>query len=132
MFNKSRMSESNSETHLSKSKSQRRRTSSRTERFRCGNRDESISIAFCDTIGDFDVDETDEVSGFLLFCSDDCFVSEALAVNSLGSVTVMPKIFPGGNDSSDLPDSVDARRSAMASSTACCRFNATCREIDIR
>ena len=42
-----------------------------------------------------------------------------------GCVTVIPKILPGGNDSSDTPFSFDAKRKAIASSTACCRFKAT-------
>lgn len=42
-----------------------------------------------------------------------------------GSVTFIPNILPGGNTSNDAPDSFDARRKAIASSTACCLFNAT-------
>lgn len=42
-----------------------------------------------------------------------------------GSVTVMPYIFPGGSASSWVPISVEAKRSAIASSTACCLLSAT-------
>lgn len=112
--------------YLSKSKSHRLRTSSRTDRLRCGKRDDNISMAFCETSGDFDVDETDVDSCFLLESSDD-LISISIEVESsgLGSVTVMPNIFPGGNESIALPLSVEASRRAIASSTACWRFNAT-------
>lgn len=43
----------------------------------------------------------------------------------LGSVTFIPNILPGGRVSRDLPVSFDAKRSAIASSTACCRLSAT-------
>lgn len=123
-------------SYLSKSRSQRRRTSSRTLRFRCGNKDDNISIAFWDTSGDLDVDETEVDSGFLLDSSR--FFGSRITdpIDSVfGSVIVMPKIFPGGNESSDFPVSFDASRSAIASSTACCRFKATCRwlkEFDLK
>lgn len=113
--------------YLSKSKSQRRKTSSRTDRFRCGNKDDSISIAFCETSGDLDVEDTEEDSNFFFEPSGDLASAiDELDVSVLGSVTVMPKILPGGKESIALPVSVDASRNAIASSTACCRFSATC------
>lgn len=112
--------------YLNKSKSQRLRTSSRTERFRCGKSDDNISIAFCETSGDLDVEETDAESSFLQKSSD-ALPSESIEpeCSIFGSVTVIPNIFPGGNASIAFPDSVEASRSAIASSTACCRFRAT-------
>lgn len=113
--------------YLSKSKSQRLRTSSRTDRFRCGKSDESISIAFWETSGDFEVDETDESSGFLCDSSENFdSASSEPECSVFGSVTVIPNIFPGGSDSKDFPVSLEASRSAIASSTACWRFSATC------
>lgn len=114
-------------SHLSKSKSHRRRTSSRTDLLRCGNKDDNISMAFWDTSGDFDVDVTEDDSGFLWESSDDfASASDEPESSDLGSVTVMPKIFPGGKDSIVLPVSFDASLKAIASSTACCRLSATC------
>lgn len=77
-------------------------------------------MAFCETSGDLEVDETDDDSAFLLhsLCAL-ASVSIEPEMSVFGSVTVMPKIFPGGSASSGFPDSVDASRSAMASSTAC-------------
>lgn len=112
--------------YLSKSKSQRRKTSSRTDRFRCGNKDDSISMAFCETNGDLDVEETEEDSNFFFVSSGDLASPDELDASFFGSVTVMPKIFPGGKASIDFPVSVDANRRAMASSTACCLLSATC------
>lgn len=93
-------------------------------------------MAFCETIGVLDVDETATVSDFLLsklsaidligeipIHNDDCGVE--ICESAFGSVTVMPNILPGGSDSMDLPVSFDANRRAMASSTACCLFSAT-------
>lgn len=116
--------------YLSKSKSQRLRTSSRTDRFRCGKREDNISIAFWETSGDFEVDETDESSDFLCESSEyfDSASSEP-ECSIFGSVTVMPNIFPGGSESNDFPVSFEASRSAMASSTACWRFSATYNKI---
>lgn len=92
-------------------------------------------MAFCETIGVLDVDETATVSDFLLsklsaidligeipICNDACGV---ICESGFGSVTVIPKILPGGSDSIDLPVSFDASRRAMASSTACCLLSAT-------
>ena len=83
-------------------------------------------MAFCETNGDFEVDDTEDGSGFL-FPSSLFLISWIPKPDStgFGSVTVIPKIFPGGNDSICLPDSVEAKRRAIASSTACCRFKAT-------
>jgi hypothetical protein len=84
-------------------------------------------MAFCETSGDLDVEDTEEDSNFFFASSGDlASASDELVDSVFGSVTVMPNIFPGGNESIDFPVSVDARRSAMASSTACCRFSATC------
>lgn len=44
-----------------------------------------------------------------------------------GFVTDIPNILPGGNASIGLPVSFDTKRNAIASSTACCLFNATCK-----
>lgn len=112
--------------YLNKSKSHRLRTSSRTDRFRCGNSDDNISIAFCETSGDFEVDDSDDGSDFL-WDSPCTLTSASIEPESsvLGSVTVMPNIFPGGSDSIGLPVSVEASLKAMASSTACWRFSAT-------
>lgn len=44
-----------------------------------------------------------------------------------GFVTDIPNILPGGNESIDFPVSFDTKRNAIASSTACCLFNATCK-----
>lgn len=44
-----------------------------------------------------------------------------------GSVIFIPNILPGGNASIVFPVSVDTNRIAIASSTACCRFSATCK-----
>lgn len=109
--------------YFSKSRSHRLSTSSNTDRFRCGKSDESISMAFCETSGVLDVTE----SGLLLISSFvDCTSIVGDGDDSVfGSVTFMPKIFPGGSDSSDFPVSFDAKRNAIASSTACCRFSAT-------
>lgn len=111
-------------SYLSRSKSQRRKTSSKTDRFLCGNRDDNISMAFWDTSGDLEVEDG---SCFLIASSLTLFSGNVeVASTVFGSVTVIPKIFPGGRASIALPVSVEARRSAIASSTACCRFNATC------
>lgn len=114
-------------SYLSKSKSHLLRTSSRTDRLRCGNSDDNISIAFCETSGDFEVDETEVVSwDFLLVSSVDLrSINIELESSGLGSVTVIPNIFPGGSESIAFPLSLDASRNAIASSTACWRFKAT-------
>lgn len=44
-----------------------------------------------------------------------------------GSVIDMPNILPGGNASIVFPVSVETNRIAIASSTACWRFSATCK-----
>lgn len=115
-------------SYLSRSKSQRLKTSSKTDRFLCGKREDNISMAFWDTSGDLEVEDG---SCFLIASSLDLFSGNVeVASTVLGSVTVIPKIFPGGRASIVLPVSVDASRSAIASSTACCRFNATCELIE--
>lgn len=84
-------------------------------------------MAFCDTNGDLEVEDTEEESNFFFASSGDFeSASDELDASVFGSVTVMPKIFPGGRESIDFPVSVVASRKAMASSTACCRFSATC------
>lgn len=84
-------------------------------------------MAFCETSGDLDVEDTEEDSNFLFAPSGDlASASDELDASVLGSVTVMPKILPGGSESIALPVSVVASRNAIASSTACCRFSATC------
>lgn len=111
-------------SYLSRSKSQRLKTSSKTDRFLCGNREDNISMAFWDTSGDLEVDDG---SCFLLASSLILFSGNVEVASTIfGSVTVIPKIFPGGRASIALPLSVEASRSAIASSTACCRFSATC------
>lgn len=84
-------------------------------------------MAFWDTKGDLEVEETEEVSSFLLE-SFDGFASASDEPESsvFGPVTVIPKIFPGGKDSIVFPVSVEASLKAIASSTACWRFRATC------
>lgn len=80
-------------------------------------------MAFWETSGVLDDTESD----FLLISSCvDCTSIVGDGDDSVfGSVTFIPKIFPGGRDSSDFPVSFDAKRSAIASSTACWRFSAT-------
>lgn len=54
-----------------------------------------------------------------------CEAFASFAGDSHGFVTDIPYILPGGNVSIDLPVSFEANRIAIASSTACCLFNAT-------
>lgn len=51
--------------------------------------------------------------------------SALLSFDRDGSVADIPNILPGGNASIDFPVSFDTNRNAIASSTACWRFNAT-------
>ena len=77
-------------------------------------------MAFCDTSGDFEVDETDDDSGFLMHSSINlASLSIEPEISGFGSVTDMPKILPGGNVSKVFPVSLDANLNAIASSTAC-------------
>lgn len=77
-------------------------------------------MAFWDTKGDFEVDDTEDVSSFLFESFDDFASARDEPESSVfGSVTVIPKIFPGGKESMVLPVSVDASLKAIASSTAC-------------
>lgn len=71
-------------------------------------------------MGDFDVDVTEDGSGRLCASSPE-LLSRSIGLDStgLGSVTVIPNIFPGGKDSMGFPVSVEANRRAIASSTAC-------------
>jgi hypothetical protein len=90
-------------------------------------------MAFCETSGDLEVDDTEDDPSFLLESSEDLISAKDDPENSvLGSVTVMPKILPGGRVSIVLPLSVDASLKAIASSTACCRFSATCEPTNIK
>lgn len=65
---------------------------------------------------------------FFVFCMND---RDSLAFNLdgavHGSVMDMPNILPGGNASMAFPVSFETNRIAIASSTACCRFSATCK-----
>lgn len=73
----------------------------------------------CDPLG--------AIESFLRVLVGDWWTAELLAVDvTHGSVTDMPNILPGGRVSYVLPVSFDAKRIAIASSTACWRFSATC------
>lgn len=90
-------------------------------------------MAFCETSGDFEVDDTEDDSSFFLGSSDDLASTSDEPENSdFGAVTVIPKIFPGGRESIVLPVSVEASLKAIASSTACCRLSATCERMKIK
>lgn len=118
---------------LSKSRSQRLRTNSKTERFLCGNSWANMSIALSETtgwgvavIGQFIITQIDFIERMDILLGLDFSGSGCVLFGEThGSVTFIPKIFPGGNTSSDAPLSFEASRNAIASSTACCLFRAT-------
>lgn len=82
-------------------------------------------MAFWDTAGVFDVDVTEVASDFLSESLANLISTEGIVDSGLGSVIVIPNIFPGGSDSICFPLSDAESRNAIASSTACCRLRAT-------